>query len=72
MCKRKIAPLDCRKESETVAFVAASVFDHRKQPVACLWISVLSDRITSSRLDLHGAKVQQFAEQLSKQLGYQR
>jgi len=63
--------LDRGEESETFACVAAPVFDHRGQPVASIWISGPSDRVTPSSLDKLGAKVRQFADQLSRQLGYQ-
>lgn len=62
--------LDRGEESETFACVAAPVFDHRGHPVASIWISGPSDRITPDSLDKLGAKVKQFADQLSRQLGY--
>jgi IclR family acetate operon transcriptional repressor len=61
--------LDCGEESETFACVAAPVFDHRGQPVASIWISGPSDRVTPASLDKLGAKVKQFAEKLSQRLG---
>ena len=63
--------LDRGEESETFACVAAPVFDHRSHPVASLWISGPSDRVTPGSLDKLGAKVKHFADQLSRQLGYQ-
>ncbi len=62
--------LDLGEESETFACVAAPVFDHRAHPVASIWISGPSDRVTPGSLDKWGAKVKQFANQLSRQLGY--
>ncbi|WP_461785394.1 IclR family transcriptional regulator, partial [Prosthecobacter sp.] len=61
--------LDRGEESETFACVAAPVFDHRSHPVASLWISGPSDRVTPSSLEKLGRKVKQFADQLSRQLG---
>ena len=63
--------LDRGEESETFACVAAPVFDHRSHPVASIWISGPSDRVTPGSLDKLGKKVKQFADQLSRQLGYQ-
>ena len=62
--------LDRGEESETFACVAAPVFDHRSHPVASIWISGPSDRVTPGNLDKLGQKVKQFADQLSRQLGY--
>lgn len=62
--------LDRGEESETFACVAAPVFDHRSHPVASIWISGPSDRVTPGSLDKLGQKVKQFADQLSRQLGY--
>jgi IclR family acetate operon transcriptional repressor len=62
--------LDRGEESETFACVAAPVFDHRGQPVASIWISGPSDRVTPGSLDKLGAKLKQFAEQLSHRLGH--
>jgi DNA-binding IclR family transcriptional regulator len=50
---------------------AAAVFDHRSYPVASIWISGPSDRVTPGSLDKLGQKVKQFADQLSRQLGHQ-
>jgi IclR family acetate operon transcriptional repressor len=63
--------LDRGEESETFACVAAPVFDHRSHPVASIWISGPSDRVTPGSLEKLGRKVKQFADQLSRQLGYQ-
>lgn len=63
--------LDRCEESETFACAAAPVFDHRGYPVASIWISGPSDRVTPGSLDKLGSKVKQFADQLSRQLGYQ-
>jgi IclR family acetate operon transcriptional repressor len=63
--------LDRGEESETFACVATPVFDHRSHPVASIWISGPSDRVTPGSLDKLGQKVKQFADQLSRQLGYQ-
>jgi IclR family acetate operon transcriptional repressor len=63
--------LDRGEESETFACVAAPVFDHRGHPVASIWISGPSDRVTPGSLDKMGLKVKQFADRLSRQLGYQ-
>jgi IclR family acetate operon transcriptional repressor len=62
--------LDRGEESETFACVAAPVFDHRGHPVASIWISGPSDRVTPGSLDKLGAKVKQFAEHLSQRLGH--
>ena len=62
--------LDRGEESETFACVAAPVFDHRSHPIASIWISGPSDRVTPLSLDKLGQKVKQFADQLSRQLGY--
>jgi len=62
--------LDRGEESETFACVAAPVFDHRGHPVASLWISGPSDRMTLGSLGKLGPKVRQFADQLSLRLGY--
>jgi IclR family acetate operon transcriptional repressor len=62
--------LDRGEESETYACVAASVFDHRGQPIASIWISGPSDRVTPGSLDKLGQKVKQFADQLSQRLGH--
>ena len=61
--------LDRGEESETFACAAAPVFDHRGHPVAALWISGPSDRVTSTVLDELGLQVRQFAHQLSRTLG---
>ena len=63
--------LDRGEESETFACVSAPIFDHRGHPVAAIWISGPSDRVTPSALDKLGLKVKQFADQLSQRLGYQ-
>jgi IclR family acetate operon transcriptional repressor len=63
--------LDRGEESETFACVAAPVFDHRGYPVASLWISGPSDRVTPGSLDKFGQKVKHFADQLSQRLGWQ-
>lgn len=63
--------LDRGEESETFACVAAPVFDHRGHPVAAIWISGPSDRVTPCALDKLGLKVKTFADQLSQRLGYQ-
>ncbi len=60
--------LDRGEESETFACVSAPIFDHRGQPVAAIWISGPSDRVTPANLEKLGAKVKQFAEQLSQRL----
>jgi DNA-binding IclR family transcriptional regulator len=62
--------LDRGEESETFACVAAPVFDHRGHPVASIWIGGPSDRVTPGALDKLGLKVKQFADQLSRRLGY--
>lgn len=62
--------LDRGEESETFACVAAPVFDHRSHPIASIWISGPSDRVTPGSLDKLGLKVKQFADQLSLQLGF--
>jgi IclR family acetate operon transcriptional repressor len=62
--------LDRGEESETFACVAAPVFDHRGHPVASLWISGPSDRVTPRSLDKLGLKVKQLADQLSLRLGH--
>lgn len=62
--------LDRGEESETFACVAAPVFDHRGHPIASIWISGPSDRVTPASLDKLGAKVKQFAEHLSQRLGH--
>jgi DNA-binding IclR family transcriptional regulator len=62
--------LDRGEESETFACVAAPVFDHRRHPVASIWISGPSDRVTPGSLDKLGHKVKHFAHQLSQRLGY--
>ncbi len=61
--------LDRGEESETFACVAAPVFDHRGHPVASIWISGPSDRVTPGSMDRLGSKVKQFADQLSRKLG---
>jgi IclR family acetate operon transcriptional repressor len=63
--------LDRGEESETFACVAAPVFDHRGHPVASIWISGPSDRVTPGSLEMLGQKVKQLADQLSRKLGYQ-
>lgn len=63
--------LDRGEESETYACVAAPVLDHRAHPVAAIWISGPSDRVTPGSLSKLGPKVRQFADQLSRQIGYQ-
>lgn len=63
--------LDRGEESETFACAAAAVFDHRGHPVAAIWISGPSDRVTLARLKKLGPTVKEFADQLSRQLGYQ-
>jgi DNA-binding IclR family transcriptional regulator len=62
--------LDRCEESETFACAAAPVFDHRGQPVAALWISGPSDRVSLAKLDGFGRVVRGFAHQLSRDLGF--
>lgn len=62
--------LDRREESDTFACAAAPVFDHRSHPVAALWVSGPSDRVTIATLDKLGMQVRRFAEQLSRKLGH--
>ena len=62
--------LDRGEESEMFACAAAPVFNDRGQPVAALWISGPSDRVTSGNLDELAARVKFFAAQLSKKLGH--
>lgn len=61
--------LDENEESESFACVAAPVFDHRGDPVASLWISGPSDRMSVSQLPQWGPVVKRFADQLSHRLG---
>ncbi len=68
--KAKGYALDRGEESETFACAAAPVFDHRGLPVASLWISGPSDRVTTASLDKLGRQVKHFADQLSQKLGY--
>lgn len=63
--------LDRGEESETFACVAAPVFDHRSQPVAAIWISGPSDRVTQGSLEKLGPVVRRFADSLSRQIGCQ-
>ena len=62
--------LDRGEESETFACAAAPVFDHRGHPVASIWISGPSDRVTPVALDKLGLRVKQLADQLSQRLGH--
>jgi len=61
--------LDRGEESETFACAAAPVFDHRGNPVASLWISGPTDRVTIANLDKLGTQVKGFADELSRKLG---
>jgi IclR family acetate operon transcriptional repressor len=63
--------LDRGEESETFACVAAPVFDHRSHPVAAIWISGPSDRVTQGGLEKLGPVVRRFADSLSRQIGCQ-
>ena len=63
--------LDRGEESETFACAAAPVLDHRGHPVAAVWISGPSDRVTGDALDKLGQQVKLFADQLSQKLGHQ-
>lgn len=62
--------LDRGEESETFLCAAAPVFDRRNLPIAALWISGPSDRITPARLTALGEQVKHFAEDLSRRLGH--
>jgi DNA-binding IclR family transcriptional regulator len=62
--------IDRGEESETFACIAAPVFDHRGQPVASLWISGPSDRVTASSWEKLGNQAVRFAAQLSRKLGH--
>lgn len=62
--------LDRGEESETFACVAAPVFDSHGKPVAALWISGPSDRVTPAVYARFGALVKRHAEMLSSKLGY--
>lgn len=62
--------LDRGEESETFACVAAPVFGHRGHPLASIWISGPSDRVTPGAFDKLGLKVKQLADQLSLHLGW--
>jgi DNA-binding IclR family transcriptional regulator len=64
--------LDRGEESETFACAAAPVFDHRGQPIAALWISGPSDRVTKAALERLGKQVKLFADQLSQKLGWSK
>ncbi len=63
--------LDRGEESETYACAAAPVFDHRGTPVAAIWISGPSDRVTAARLPKLATVVKQHAGRLSLKLGFQ-
>jgi IclR family acetate operon transcriptional repressor len=62
--------LDRSEESETFACAAAPVFDHGSQPIAALWISGPSDRVTLEKLDTLAAVVRHFSMELSVRLGW--
>jgi IclR family acetate operon transcriptional repressor len=62
--------LDRGEESQTFCCAAAPVFDHRNNPIAALWISGPSDRVTTPKLHKLGLQVKYFADQLSHQLGH--
>ena len=61
---------DRGEESVTYACVAAPVLDHRGRPVAAIWISGPSDRVTSDRLGALGAVVKRHALEVSAKLGF--
>lgn len=61
--------LDRGEESETFACVAAPVFDHRRHPVAAIWISGPSDRVRPAFFGKMGELVKRHAGQLSRALG---
>lgn len=58
-----------KRTRHTINSATTPVLKHRGHPVASLWISGPSDRVTPASLDKLGAKVKQFAEQLSQRLG---
>lgn len=60
---------DRGEESETFACVAAPVLDRHQHPVAALWISGPSDRVTPERSLAFGETVQSHARALSAKLG---
>jgi DNA-binding IclR family transcriptional regulator len=61
--------LDRCEESDTFACAAAPIFNRNNQPVAALWISGPSDRVTLAKLDTFGKSVRHFAMDLSRRLG---
>lgn len=61
---------DRGEESLTYACVAAPVFDHKGSPVAALWISGPSDRVTPENMPGFGRIVRYHATALSAALGY--
>jgi IclR family acetate operon transcriptional repressor len=63
--------VDRGEESDTLACVAAPVFDHRGDPVAALWVSGPSDRVKPSLFGKLGEMVKRHAAQLSHSLGSQ-
>lgn len=61
--------LDRGEESETFACAAAAVFDRHRQPIAALWISGPSDRVTETALPSLASIVRQHSRDLSAKLG---
>lgn len=61
---------DRGEESLTYACVAAPVFDHKGSPVAALWISGPSDRVTPEKMPDLGRMVRDHAAVLSARLGH--
>ncbi|MEI6712387.1 MAG: IclR family transcriptional regulator [Verrucomicrobiota bacterium] len=61
--------LDRGEESETFACAAAPVFNDRGHPVAALWISGPSDRVTPRNIEGLATSVKRHADLLSQKLG---
>jgi IclR family acetate operon transcriptional repressor len=68
--RREGFALDRCEESETFACVAAPVFGAQGRPVAAVWISGPSDRVTPERYGEFGRLVRQYAAELSRKLGH--
>ncbi len=62
---------DCEEESEGVSCLAAPIFDYRGHPIAAIWITGPTFRLTTERLDAIASIVIDHASAISVRLGFQ-
>lgn len=68
--KEKGYSIDHSEEIDGMICIAAPIFDYKGYPFAAIWISGPSFRIKESDFDLIGKKVSNYADRISRSLGF--